>query len=135
MSFTFGSSNQLETTIKKNILIALGLGMALLAVAQTSGLSTNLTGPLGKGKARYKQVIKPGEVQAELQVEAENLKANDIYTITVGSSISSTQTATALGRISLKQRWNTQPLPSIPSGTEVTIMNSEGLTVLSGVMR
>lgn len=116
-----------------SLVVLVAAGLAIAQQTQTL-LSATLTGA-GKGKAVWKTRVKPGEVRGELQVEGENLAAGATYTVNVGPLTGLTGVADAFGKFSVKRRMTTSPLPNIPAGTVVTVLDSKGIQVLTGTLR
>ena len=114
-------------------IIALSSVLVLTALVLAQGrleLRAELTGT-GKGKAVWKTRDAGGQLQAELQVESENLPRNTPYTVNVGAASFQTMT-NGFGKFSISQRYTTSARPSISAGTPVTVVNLGGVTVQSG---
>lgn len=117
--------------MKKALLIAAAVAMAALVVAQVrTELRANLTGA-GKGKAVWKTRDQIGQLQGELQVEAENLRPGTTYRVFIGTYVWQ-RTADALGNFRIGVVYRTALRPNIVAGTWVSVKNPAGVTVLSG---
>jgi hypothetical protein len=115
------------------------LGASLLAAAfgfaQVSSvrLETRLAGNGNdKGKAKWKAVDKPGDMQAELEVEGENLAPNTVYLVYVAKNVPWSVQTNGFGEFELEQRYIGPNRPSVPNGSLVVVKDQYGNAVLWG---
>lgn len=120
-------------------MMAVGLGLAALGWAQVTAmrLEARLTGSGNdKGKAKWQtRDSSRGEMQAQLEVEGENLVPNSTYTITVGSNQPWSADTDAFGGFSLRQVYRSAVRPSVAPGSSVVVTDDQGNTVLLGTLR
>ena len=119
--------------MKKTITLSLIAVTTALAMA-AGGLKfeARLQGA-GKGKAKW-TVKGTGESQAELQVEAERLRPDTDYFVTIGNEMPWSVHTTALGTLRLTQRYVGVKRPTIGAGTIVIVSNANSETILTGAM-
>jgi hypothetical protein len=117
----------------KNTLIGLTvLALVAGAVAQTgrAEYQARMNGQ-GKGKASWKTRDQGTQLQAELQVEGENLARNTAYKVTILTDSFEVQTD-ALGRYSLVRRYRSNARPNIGVGTQVDLFRADGTVAQTG---
>lgn len=111
---------------------------AAIAFAQTNSarLIANLSGAGDdKGKAKWAFKDSRGEFQAELQVEAENLRPNTVYIVTIDNNVPWSTQTNALGAFRIKQMYRSATRPTIVDGSGVSVTDELGNTILLGTMR
>ena len=127
---------KLKTT---TTMMVVGLGLAALGWAQVAAirLEARLAGSGNdKGKAKWQtRDSSRGEMQAQLEVEGENLMPNSTYTITVGSNLPWSADTDAFGDFSLRQVYRSAARPTIAPGSSVVVADDNGNTVLLGTLR
>lgn len=131
-----GTFKLMKRTIGLMMTVALAAGA--IGFAQRGG-STRLEGPLfgagnDKGKAKWQTRDGRGQLQAELEVEGENLIPNETYYISIENNRWSVQ-ANAFGAFEFVQRYIGPERPSISAGSNVFVTNKAGSSTLLGTLR
>ncbi len=123
---------------KTATLFTLGFVLAAAAMAQVvrNEMVATLTGSgLAAGKAKYKAVTKPRQVEAQVEVEAEDLVPGATYSIRIEGLKQVTTTADSFGSIVGTWRFRNEALPSLTPGGTLYVNDASGNTVLAGVWR
>jgi len=120
------------------LVLTIGLMVGALGFAQRS--STRLEGILlgagnDKGKAKWSTKDGRGQMQAEFEVEGENLIPNETYFIYVGKNLPWSATTDAFGAFALEQRYIGPVRPTILPGDSVFVTNEAGTSTLLGTLR
>jgi hypothetical protein len=121
--------------------LALGALLALTVSAQAGGgikIQTSLTGSgtyAGvHGKATYK--AKGAERQLEVEIEDANKLRGQLLTVKVGSTTIGTMRVNNFGAAEIERNSQAgQKVPTVGSGTRVTVTTSSGALVVSGSFR
>lgn len=117
----------------KNTLIVLAIvSLVAATVAQTGRAEyrANMAGQ-GKGKATWKLRDSGSQLQAELEVEGENLAKNTTYSVKV-AAYSFTVKTDGFGRYNLAKRYTTNVRPAIGVGTVVRLMRTNATVAQTG---
>ena len=123
--------------MKRTTLVLATLVLALTAFAVQQSrveLEARLGGTTrAKGKAKW-QTRDGRQMQAELEVEGENLKRNTNYFVTVGSNSTFMVTTNGFGSFEDEDRFIGPNRPVVHVGDLVTVADSTNQVVISGTM-
>lgn len=120
--------------------LVLAIGMIASALGFAQRTSIRLEGVLfgaGNDKGKAKWVVKDGrgEMQAELEVEGENLIPNETYYISIDNHRPWSATTDAFGAFELNQVFRGPNRPTISAGASVFVTNKAGNSTLLGTLR
>ncbi len=119
--------------IRNSLVVAAVAALSVVALAGGLVMRANLVGT-GKGKAVWKVNDKPGQIEAQLEASGENLPRSSAFTLTIGGNRPFVVTTDVLGNYRLSQRYTTANRPVVAAGMPVTLKNSAGTIVQSGIM-
>jgi hypothetical protein len=123
--------------LKMPTVIASTFVLALAALAVQTGrieLRADLRGATrAKGKAVWKFRAQGARVQAELEVEGENLPRNADLTVEVASMAPISVTTSAFGTFEINRRFNAGTAPTIVAGDHVTVSDVNETELMGGV--
>lgn len=119
------------------VLATLVLALTAFAVQQSRvNLEARLGGASrGKGKAKWQTRDTSRQLQAELEVEGENLRRNSDYIVTVGSNAPFTVTTNGFGSFENEQRFLGANRPVVASGDVVTVTDTSSQVVMTGTLQ
>ena len=120
-----------------SLVLVMGLMVAALGFAQGSRvrLEAVLIGSGNdKGKAKWETRDDAGQMQAQLQVEGENLVPNATLIVSVGANTPWSVQTDAFGAFRLSQLYLGAIRPSVPAGSSVIVTDAFGKTILHGTL-